>query len=289
MRNWDKHLKNQARVLYHCNDLPSQRETAPAGDRGGADKHDDIEARLTYHRHVGSTRHAEIALRYERRAKNRTPTTPDRLTIVTRARELRRFLEHRYGEALPDDDAGRDDLALLLGYVMQLNPGRGVPAMIAEARTWAPWLAYYEARDLAERIAASRPTKLKADTIAERIGCTYVERTMLGLTTIGACDLTRAERNKATRKRRTDAERERCRKAGVKPRGRISGEQPKSDATLGSGGHQPLDVGEASAQNHDASPCHPKEPIRSTGTCVTEPSRTAWASRRCVLGAIAAA
>ena len=41
-----------------------------------------------------------------------------------RARELRSFLSYSYGDTLPDDDAGRDDLALLLGYVMQLNRPR---------------------------------------------------------------------------------------------------------------------------------------------------------------------
>ena len=43
-------------------------------------------------------------------------------------------------------------------------------------------------------------------------------RILLRFTTIGACDLTRAERNKATRKHRTDAERERQRRKGVIPR-----------------------------------------------------------------------
>jgi hypothetical protein len=198
-------------------DPPPKSKTAPARDRGGADKHDEIEVRLTY-RHAGAARHAEVALRYDRQARDRTPTAPDRLTVLNRARELRGFFAHRYGEVLPDDDAGREDLALLLGYVMQLNPGRGVPAMIAEARAWAPWLGYDEAQEFAWRIAAERPIKLKADSIAAWLGCTYAERTMLGFTTIGACDLTRVERKKATRKRRTETERERCRKVGVRPR-----------------------------------------------------------------------
>ncbi len=68
------------------------------------------------------------------------------------------------------------------------------------------------------RVASKRRIKLKADSLAERIGCTMAVRTLLGLTTIGACDLTRAERNEATRSVRTDAERERERRKGVHPR-----------------------------------------------------------------------
>jgi hypothetical protein len=101
---------------------------------------------------------------------------------------------------------------------VQLKPGYGVPAMIAEARAWAPWLSCEDARALAKRIAGGRPIKLKADTIARRIGCTYAERTALNLGSIGCCDLPRAQRDKPARQRRTDAERRRRREKGVRPR-----------------------------------------------------------------------
>jgi hypothetical protein len=124
-----------------------------------------------------AARHAEVALRYAWGETHGREYAPHRLVIVNRVRELRLFLSHRYGDTLPDDDAGRDDLELLLNYVVQLNPGYGVPAMIAEARASAPWLSCEDARTLAKRIAGRRPIKLKADTIARRIGCTYAERT----------------------------------------------------------------------------------------------------------------
>jgi hypothetical protein len=143
---------------------------------------------------------------------------PDRLLVLNRVRELRHFLSYRYGQTLPDDDAGRDDLEILLSFVMQLNPGRGVVAMIREARAWAPWLSSSEASDFAERIAARRPIKLKADTIAQRLGCTYAERTLLKLTTIGCCDLTRRQRDEAVRKARNTSEGQRRRRKGVMPR-----------------------------------------------------------------------
>ena len=163
-------------------------------------------------------RHAEVALRYAWHETHGRVYAPHRLVVVNRARELRLFLSYRHGDTLPDNDAGRDDLELLLNYVVQLNPGYGVPAMIAEARAWAPWLSCEDARTLAKRIAGRRPIKLKADTIARRIGCTYVERSALNLRSIGSCDLTRTQRDRAARKRRTDAESKRRREKGVRPR-----------------------------------------------------------------------
>jgi hypothetical protein len=165
-----------------------------------------------------AARHAEVARRYAWDENHGRMYAPDRLLVINRVRELRRFLSYRYGETLPDDDAGRDDLELLLSYVLQLNPGYGVPAMRAEAQAWAPWLSCDEAHALAERIAGRRPVKLRADIIAARIGCTYTERTLLNLKSIGCCDLTRAERDKAARQRRTEAQCERRREKGIRSR-----------------------------------------------------------------------
>jgi hypothetical protein len=63
-----------------------------------------------------------------------------------------------------------------------------------------------------------QPIKLKADTLAKRLGVTNAERTALRFSTIGAADLTRADRAKAKRKRKTDAERDRRRRKGAVPR-----------------------------------------------------------------------
>jgi hypothetical protein len=165
-------------------------------------------------------KHAEVDGRYawaRREARKQTPS--DRLMVINRVREVRAVLATRYGDTLPDDDAGREGLVLLLSYVAQLNPGNAIPAIAAEARLLAPWMPYAERRAFAESIVASPPRKLKADTIAEKLDVTYAERTLLGLTTIGCYDLTRAERNKLTRCRKTDNERERRRRSGVKSRG----------------------------------------------------------------------
>jgi hypothetical protein len=139
------------------------------------------------------------------------------IMAINRVREIRRWLDFRYGEILPEDDAGRDDLLVLINYVVQVNRGDPIGAAVTEARGWAPWLDSIEAQCLAEE-ALRRPIKFKADTLATRLGVTHELRTLLGFKTIGACDLTRSQRDQAARQRRTDAERDRRRKKGVKPR-----------------------------------------------------------------------
>ena len=171
---------------------------------------------------------SEAALDYNAEARDRKHASPDRLMVIQRAREVRAVLTAHYGDTLPDDDAGRDGLTVMLKYVMQANPCRAVSAMLAEARAWAPWMAYEERRKLVERVASTKPLKLKADALAKKLAVTYVERTLLGLTTIGCCDLTRAERNKLTRRRKTGSERERRRQAGVKSRSEYLASQANS-------------------------------------------------------------
>jgi hypothetical protein len=134
-----------------------------------------------------------------------------------RAREITCWFAYRYDDTLPDDDAGRDDLAVLVNYLVQVNRHDPIGAAAREARAWAPWLTEADARRMAEH-AIMHPRKYMADTLAEKLGVTEALRAHLGFTTIGASDLTRAERNKARRKRKTDAERDRRRRNGAVPR-----------------------------------------------------------------------
>ena len=164
-------------------------------------------------------KHAEVGRRYawaEHEARKRH-CSPNMLMAINRAREIRRWFDHRYGDSLPDDKAGRVGVALLFNYIVQVNRSDPIGAAAREARAWASWLSDAGARRMAE-LAIKYPIKLKADTIAERLGVTNELRVALRFTTIGACDLTRAERNKATRRRRTEADRERQRRNGVLPR-----------------------------------------------------------------------
>jgi hypothetical protein len=88
---------------------------------------------------------------------------------INRVREIRVWLQFRYGDVLPDDDGARDDLELLINYVVQVNRSDPVGAAVREARAWAPWFGQGDGRHLAER-ALQKPIKFKADTIARPFG-----------------------------------------------------------------------------------------------------------------------
>jgi hypothetical protein len=134
-----------------------------------------------------------------------------------RKREVRRWLTYRYGNTVPNDDAGRDDLAIYLLYVAQSNPADPVGAAVKEAVASAPWLSQVQAWGMAKR-AANKPVRFKADKLAKRLGVTNDLCTQLRFTTIGACDLTRPERIEARRKRHAEAKRNKRRASGMPPR-----------------------------------------------------------------------
>jgi hypothetical protein len=161
----------------------------------------------------------EIARRYARKHDKRLE-----LTVVARMRvsQLERLFASRYGQTLPDDDAGRDDLFVAAHHVCTKGGD-----IIAWASLWAPWLGDTEARKLAARVSAN-PLRWKADTLAARLNVSYAERQRLKLTTIGAVDvpasgreLLRKQRNK---QRKTDARRAK----GAKPRAVYEAESAES-------------------------------------------------------------
>ena len=58
--------------------------------------------------------------------------------------DLRRIFRHRYGPTLPDDDAGRDDLELLLLPISLCAKGSGGEDAI-QIEIIAPWMPETEA------------------------------------------------------------------------------------------------------------------------------------------------
>lgn len=153
--------------------------------------------------------------------KLKWPRNKQRMKTIVRTREVRLVLQRRYephGGMVPDDDAGRDDLEVLLSYVAEVN-GLTDPIGRAtrEAMDWAPWMSKEEATRLAEH-ALRNPIRLIADDLAERLGVTYAMRTDLGLTTIGAIDVNKADRAQRRHERKREGMQATRRKAGVKPR-----------------------------------------------------------------------
>jgi hypothetical protein len=169
-------------------------------------------------------RHAEIARRYawqaqQRRTRCDAKPAPTRLLTLIRLRELERLFVRRYGRFLPDDDAGRDDLEIAAHHVAFLR-GEVIEHIVAWARAWAPWMPLDEAKILATQVAAA-PQKFTADTLAWRLRLSMADRTTLKITTIGAFDVSRAERETERKRRKREAERaRRAKQSNGRPRGR---------------------------------------------------------------------
>jgi hypothetical protein len=155
-------------------------------------------------------RHREIARRY--RAKSRHRFSMAALRIA----ELRRLFAHRYNGTLPDDDAGRAD-AVIMAHHLARRPGDQRRRIVSWCETWAPWLQ----GDTLDQLIADvidKPRRWKADTLAERLNLTDVERRRLRITTIGASDRSKADRMADRKARKREAERARRRARGAKPR-----------------------------------------------------------------------
>jgi hypothetical protein len=181
-------------------------------------------------------RHAEIARRYAWQAQQRRKRLnekPDRARLLTliRLRELERLNERRYGRLLPDDDAGREDLIVAAHHIAFLG-GDVIKHIVGWARAWAPWMPFDEAKRLAERVAAE-PRKWTADALAWRLRLTWAERTELGITTIGAFDKSKTEREVERKRKRREAERaRRAKRSTGRPRGRPKKCVASRDSTI---------------------------------------------------------
>ena len=136
--------------------------------------------------------------------------------------ELKRILLRRYGRELPEDDAGRADLELLLDVVSFARNPRSQMKNIIEI--WAPWMDTAESYELVENVLRkpAHLRKIKKGDLGERLNLTFLERQALGIRTIAPADLTPeefTERRKELRglKRRERRARAR-RKAGAPSR-----------------------------------------------------------------------
>jgi hypothetical protein len=152
--------------------------------------------------------------------KCRSAPTKAELRARWRKREIERWLLGEYGRPLPDDDHGREDFAILVNEIVQAGLRDPGATANAAASAWAPWLAAGEVEQLIGREA----TRFQADELADQLGVTLAQRIEYGFKTIGACDVSRAQRDEAMKQRKLDLQRERRqRKPGWKPRPEYEG------------------------------------------------------------------
>jgi hypothetical protein len=160
----------------------------------------------SYPNKVRREERAEIRRRYRRRGKIGMSTL--------RTAELDRLFHHRYrGDVLPDDDAGRADLRIMVHTLgRRSDPLQRIEAWLARR---APWFAG-EDRDRLVEAALDNPLRWRADTLGRMLGLTTTERALLKIRTIGPIDSTAAERKEARRLKSIERKRQ-IRRAAGKP------------------------------------------------------------------------
>lgn len=160
----------------------------------------------------------EVKLKYARQKRLKYGTT--KLGIVAiRVRELERLFKDRWGDQLPDDDAGRSDALIMAQHIGALC--RDEVDKRADIKAWlsrkAPWMGQDETEGILN-LVISKPQKFKADRLGKLLSLQDWQRKKLRICTIGCIEMTSQER----RAKRLEASRIRCmvkrRNAGAKIR-----------------------------------------------------------------------
>lgn len=154
--------------------------------------------------------------RIDRRAdKVKRPGRPF-IFVVKRIAEIEKLLTYRWGQVLPDDDAGREDARIMVNHIagLSIDPDKRIIAWLAR-RT--PWMPPAEAEALKAR-AMQKRIRYRASTLAARFNLTAAERRLLDIRTIGAVDRTKEQLAADSRQRELDRKAAARRTAGAKTR-----------------------------------------------------------------------
>lgn len=153
-------------------------------------------------------------------SKKRPGDDADKWELIRRLRygALLKLFRHRWGHVLPDDDAGRDDLWLLVNNV-SLAAAEPEKKMHHVIEMWAPWMSEeersaYVKHVLGLDICERTPT---AKELGERLGLTNTEREALKLWPFLPIDKTEDELAEQTKVRERQ--------------GGVPGESPKQITT----------------------------------------------------------
>jgi hypothetical protein len=145
--------------------------------------------------------------------RRRTEDQRRRTLQAIRIGDLHQVFGHRYGGGklyqFPDDDAGRDDLQILLQHYAHANP----LAIHRVVKARAPWLTDVEQDSLFDQTNrfARRWT---AQALATALNIVEADRRLLGIRTIGSVDMSKEQRRKL---RDRDRKRKARRAKGAKP------------------------------------------------------------------------
>jgi hypothetical protein len=127
--------------------------------------------------------------------------------------DVMKVCRDRYGLELPDDDAGRDDLEIMLC----LNADKNLKNVI---EIQAPWMQPAEAEALMDHVKRlpSNVRSMSNGTLGRKLNLTLAQKERIGLRQITPCDLTREELAARRKARHRDREHERRRRCGATTR-----------------------------------------------------------------------
>lgn len=134
---------------------------------------------------------------------------------LQRIREIEKLIRHRHGAMIPDP-AGTDDVEMCLAYPRAIALTPRSQDVESWCRKWAPWIDPVTLHTLAA-LGVNRRWMIKADAVAKMLMVTMADRSKLGLRTIGACDMTTAERKDLAKanKRERDKNRQECKRRNL--------------------------------------------------------------------------
>lgn len=126
---------------------------------------------------------------------------------LLRLREIEWVITSRHGRIIPDP-FGTDDVDLCLAYARAVEASKTPQDLVEWSRRWMPWAPAAEM----DRIVLQEGWRAKpvgADQVAGMIYVSLAERQALGLRTIGACDVSKAERSAAAAEAKREKDRQR--------------------------------------------------------------------------------
>lgn len=148
----------------------------------------------------------------ERDAKDRKDTEEANYGCPAgRVHDLVAYFHFLHGETLPDDEEGRKAFWVLGHHLVRLR-GDWMGHLRRYAHRGCPWLTAEEFESVVQDIFA-KPMRWRADTLGKLIELPYETRQLLGITSIGSCDVSKEGRERMRRERWNDK-----RKVERKPR-----------------------------------------------------------------------
>jgi hypothetical protein len=130
--------------------------------------------------------------------RRRSKPDPERLILNLRLKDLNRLIAHRHGGdaatyTLPDDDAGREYLYILISHYANVDPN--APRRIMKLR--APWMSADEAERVID-MAFNYQRRWRSSTLGRELNYSEAEWRMLRLRTVGPTGMTPEERKRVS-------------------------------------------------------------------------------------------